>query len=191
MRLVAWLLLGITGVAALLFLWPGPAKSPWLVLACALAAVGTVVAFVIAGYLGPLRPRPWLYLLLPAASMGGQSMFLFLIIGAIAAQHVRSGRIQFNVSWPVLIVASVLAYLALALLTRRLRERWHPYPEIVAPLVQLWMAVNLLAVEIGFGYLRSGEVRLLGFVPNALPHLIMGSLGFWLFAQMAGRADRE
>jgi hypothetical protein len=187
MRVVAWLLLGLTAIAALLFLSPGSTpKSTWLIVACGLAAVGPFLAMLLSGYLGPLKRRLKLYLLFPAASMGGQSMFLLFVADAIAAEHFGVRRIAFNVNWVALLVGTGAAYLALSALVRHLRGRWEPYPEMVCPLVAFWMAVNLLAVEIWFQSLRGeGVVRWIGFLPNALPHLIMGSLGFWLFTRLS------
>lgn len=183
---VAWLLLGLTSIAAMVFLWPSsPGKSRWLVVACGLSTVGPFLALVLAGYLGPLKRRPRLYVLFPAASVGGQSMFLAFVAGAIASEQFGMRRLTFDVNWPVLVVATIAAYVVLSGLVRHLRDRWEPYPEMVCPLVGFWMGVNLLAVELGSVYLRSGAVRLLGFLPNALPHLIMGSLGFWLFVRLA------
>ncbi len=183
MKLVAWLLLGLTAIAALLFLGPGHApKSTWLIVACGLAAAGPFLAMLICGYFGPLSRRPRLYLLFPAASMGGQSMFLLFVAGAIASEQFGMQRIAFNVNWMVLLAGTFASYLALTALVHFLRRRWEPYPEMVCPLAAYWMAVNLLALEVGSQVLHGGAW--IGFLPNALPHLIMGSLGFWLFTRL-------
>lgn len=184
--LVAWLMLGTTAIASILFLGRNATRaSPWLVIACGLSAAGAFLVLVLAGYLGPLKRRPKLYMLFPAASIGGQSMFLAFVADAVASERFGLRRIAFVVNWQILLVATIVAYLALSLLVRQLRGRWEPFPEMVCPLVGFWMGVNLLGVELVSRYVRVGGDRLLGFLPNALPHLIMGSLGFWLFVRLS------
>ena len=170
----------MTAIAAFLFLWPGAPKSTWLIVACALSAVGPFLAMLITGYLGPLKQRPRLYLLFPAASMGGQTMFLLFVAGAIAQEHFGASIIAFNVNWIALVAGTGAAYVALTALVGFVRGRWEGHPEMVAPLAAYWMAINLLALELFHHYERGGAV--IGFLPNALPHLIMGSIGFWIFA---------
>jgi hypothetical protein len=192
MRVVAWSLLGMTAIAALVFLWPGPPKSFWLIVACALSVVGPGLAVIIAGYVGPLKRRPRLYLLFPAASMGGQAMFLLFIAGAIASEHFGAHRIAFNVNWLVLVAATIASYVLLSALVAHLRGRWEGHPEMACPLVAYWMALALLGLEMYFHHLRTGDfARWIGFLPNALPHLIMGSIGFWLFVEIETRQATE
>src|SRR5688572_25326761 len=119
MKIAAWLMLGLTAIAAVVFLWPAPTpKSTWLVIACVLAAIGPFLAIVIAGYVGPLKPRPMLYLLFPASSMGGQAMFLLFVAGAIASEHFGAQRIAFNVNWIALVGGTIAAYLVLSAIVR-------------------------------------------------------------------------
>jgi hypothetical protein len=184
---VAWSMLGLTLLAAGLFLGPRTIeRSPWLAIACALSLAGPFAALFLAGYVGPLEKRRMLYLLLPAGSIGGQSMFLAFFANAIGSDRFGMRRVVFNVNWIVLVAATIGAWILLAAFVRWLRDRWDPYPEMVCPLVGFWMGLNLLALELGSAYLARG--RLLDSIPNALPHLIMGSVGFFLFVRLARRA---